>query len=277
MRRKDNLVPLEKSKRVIYLEQRGIKTKRSLGAVIFAVLGITCLLYCLSIALFMGYGTTFFLIWGAAAAVFGGLSFLLSHRNFLEKIPKWIKIIFVIGCILGVLLFAVVEGLILSRFNEQASPGADYLIVLGAQWKQNGPSYVLQKRLDAAVTYLEDNPETIVIVSGGQGSNEPISEAEGMRGYLVQAGIAQERILMEDQSTNTYQNLILSGQLLDKENDKVVLVTNNFHVFRAVQIAEKQGYMHIEGQTAPSFPAMIPNNLLREFLGVMKDFLTGNM
>lgn len=276
-RRNDNLIPFEKSKRVIHLEQRGREKKHSVGVIIFAVLGLVCILYCLTIALFMGYGSMFFLIWGVMGVAFVMLSILLSHREWLIRIPAWMKKCFVICSIIGIAFFAVIEGLILSQFNSNANPGADYMIVLGAQWKQNGPSYVLQKRLDAAITYLENNPETIVIVSGGQGSNESISEAEGMKGYLMQAGVEEERILLEDRSTSTYQNLIYSANLLNKENNTVVLVTNNFHVFRALQIAEKQGYAHIEGQSAASYPAMLPNNLLREFFGVVKDFFVGNM
>lgn len=276
-RKKEHLIPLEKSKRVIYLEQRGKEKKRSVGAVILGILGIVCFVYCLCIAFFMGYGTKFFLIWGALAAVFGVLSLILAHREWLGRIPVWLKAVFVICAVVGIVFFTAVETAIFSQFHARANADADYLIVLGAQWKQNGPSYVLQKRLDTAVTYLEKNPDTIVIVSGGQGNNELISEAEGMKGYLMQAGIAEERILLENQSVNTCENLVYSGQLLDKTNDRVVLVTNNFHMFRALQIAKKQGYLHIEGLASSSYPAMMPNNLLREFFGVVKDFLVGNL
>ena len=98
-----------------------------------------------------------------------------------------------------------------------------------------------------------------------------------MRGYLLQAGIEESRILVEDASSNTYENLVFSGELLDRENDKVVIVTNNFHVFRALSIAKKQGYHKAEGLAASSVLGMGPNNLLREFLGVLKDFWVGNL
>lgn len=276
-RRREHLIPPEKRKRIIYLERRGAEKKRPVGAGIFAVLSLACLLYCVSIFLFMGYGTKFFLIWGAMSIFFAALAILLAHRDWLEKIPRWFRISFTVLFIIGVLFFMTVEGMIFSQFSAKAQPGADYVIVLGAQWKQNGPSYVLQKRLVEAVEYLQENPDTKVIVSGGQGANEPMSEAQGMKSYLTQAGIEEERILVEDQSTNTYENLIYSAKLLNQENDSVVLVTNNFHMFRALQIAQKQGYVHIEGQSAASYPAMMPNNLLREFFGVVKDFMVGNL
>lgn len=276
-RRKQHLIPFEESKRIIHLEQRG-KVKKYNGCItVFAILGILCLLYCFSIALFMGYGTGFFLIWGVMAIVFGGLSVLFAHPKWLANIPRWIRWSAVICCMAGLGLFGTVEGMILGQFNAEASSGADYMIVLGAQWKTSGPSYVLQKRLDKAMEYLQENPDTIVIVSGGQGSNEPITEAAGMKGYLEEKGIASERILAEDKSTNTYENLVFSAELLDKENSRVVLVTNNFHVFRTCSIAKMQGYTQIEGLAADSYPAMIPNNLLREFFGVVKDFALGNL
>ena len=276
--RKDHLIPFEKSRKVIYLEKRGReKRKKPVSAKIFGALGVLCLIYCLAIFLFMGYGTTFFLIWGALAGAFGALAVISAHREWCERLPGWIRVSFKIGFAVGLLLFCLVEGLILSRFGATPQPGADYVVILGAQWKENGPSYVLQKRLDAALDYLRENPETMVIVSGGKGSNEHISEAAGMQGYLLAAGIAEERIIPEDKSTNTCENLVFSGELLDKQNDRVVLVTNNFHMFRAGKIAEKQGYEQLEGLAAGSYPGMLPNNLLRECLGVIKDFLVGNM
>ncbi len=271
------MIPFEESKRVIYLEQRGKEKRKIIGVVCFAVLAVLCLFYCLSIAFFMGYGTKFFLIWGAMAIVFGDLSVLFAHPKWIVNIPQWFRYAVMISCTVGILLFAVVEGMILGQFGAKAAPGADYILVLGAQWKRNGPSYVLQKRLDKAVEYLQENPNTKVIVSGGQGSNEVIAEASGMKNYLVEKGIAEERILVEDKSTNTYENLVFSEALLQKDKDTVILVTNNFHVFRACKIAEKQGYTQVEGLAADSYPAMIPNNLLREFFGVIKDFAVGNL
>ena len=278
MVKKDKLIPFEKSKRVIQLDRRGRDVKKNaLMAKIFAVLGALCLIYCVAILLFVGYGNKFFLIWGAFAAAFGMMALVFQHQKWLECLPKWFKRCFVGCCAVGLLFLGIVEGMILSQFAATAQPGADYVIVLGAQWKTNGPSYVLQKRLDTALEYLRENPDTKVIVSGGQGDNEHISEAQGMYDYLLAAGIDEERIFMEDQSTNTYENLVFSSALLDKENDRVVLVTNNFHVFRAVKIAERQGYTAVEGLAAGSYPAMIPNNLLREFFGVIKDFWVGNL
>lgn len=241
------------------------------------VLGIACILYCLGIALFVNFGTRFFLIWGVGGALLAVLGWLIGFTGFWRIVPLWLKITagVVIGA--GLLLLIVVEGMILSRFGAKAPAGADYVIVLGAQIRADGPSYVLQKRLDAALLYLQENPETQVIVSGGKGANEPVSEAEGMYDYLKERGIAEERILLETQSRNTYENLSNSSSLLQKETDEVVIVTNNFHVFRALGIARQEGYGNVYGLAADSYPLMLPNNMLREFFGVIKDRLAGNL
>ncbi|MCD7836619.1 MAG: YdcF family protein [Lachnospiraceae bacterium] len=278
MGKKERLIPREKSKNVIYLDKRGYTGRRkTIPAVLFGLIALAAFIYCVVIALFMGYGTKFFLIWGVVAAFFAGLSYLMLRPDIMGKISKWLKLSFLTVCIVGVLIFAAIEGMIIGSFDAVPSPGADYCIILGAQWKDNGPSYVLQKRLDAAVSYLTQNEGTIAIVSGGQGENEPISEAEGMKEYLINAGIAEDRIIVEDASANTNENLLNCGELIDRDNDRVVLVTNNFHVFRACSIAKRQGYQHIEGLAAASYPAMLPNNLLREFMGVIKDSVMGNM
>jgi len=273
----DKLIPIEKSQRIIHLERRGMEpSKHSIGSCIFGILGITCILYCGGIAIY-GFGSYFFLIWGGLGAASLLLSAILGNKKLMAAIPKGVKILFGGIFALGLIVFCTVEGLILTQFNAKASSGADFCIILGAQWKENGPSEVLRRRLDTAIAYLQANPGTKVIVSGGQGNNEKISEAAGMQSYLLQAGIAEDRILMEDLSSNTYENLLFSSKFLDSREEQVVIVTNNFHVFRALGIAKKQGYSNVEGLAASSVTGMLPNNLLREFLGVVKDFVLGNL
>lgn len=278
MKKKDNLISFEKNKRIV---QQKKKEKVSLGrryaAVGTAVLAAVCVIYCVCIRLFMGYGTNFFLIWGVLGVCLGILAFLLWNRALCERIPRILRRMFWFCAALGLVLFVVTEGFIFSQFQAKARDGADCMIVLGAWWKNDRPSYILKQRLDTAIAYLQQNPDTYVIASGGKGSNEVIPEAEGMAMYLEKAGIESERIICEDRSENTDENLRFSADYCRKEEDRVVLVTNNFHMFRALKIAQKQGYGQVEGLAAPSYPTMVPNNLLREFLGVVKDLLVGNM
>lgn len=241
------------------------------------VLGILSIVYFLCVAFFVGHGTNFYFIWlffGAGAII---LSILLRKGIWLKCLPLWFRRLFLVGVCLLSLLFVIVEGLIISGFMQKGRSGLDYLVVLGAQMKASGPSKALRYRLDKACEYLEENEGTKVIVSGGQGRDEHISEAQGMYDYLTAQGIEKERIFMEDKSKNTFQNLTFSAKFLDKETDSVGVVSNNFHVFRAVKIAEKAGYRNVCGIAARGEPFLQINNMVREFLGVMKDFLVGNM
>ena len=98
-----------------------------------------------------------------------------------------------------------------------------------------------------------------------------------MYDYLVAAGVDEDKIIKEDASRNTVQNLKFSAEYLDKEKDSVAVVTNDFHIFRAVNIARKAGYRDVCGIAAKGEPFLQWNNMMREFFGVVKDFLFGNM
>lgn len=245
--------------------------------VVLFLVGIAFLIYFLCVAFFVGHGTNFYFIWLILAVVVMTFAILLKRGFFITHFPLWIRRTFVILLCMGMMIFGIVEGFIISGFSMKGQPGADYVIVLGAQMKADGPSKALQYRLDEAIRYLNENPSSKVIVSGGQGSDEHISEAQGMYEYLVEKGIEKDRIIKEDKSVNTTQNLAFSAEYLDRERDSVAVVTNNFHVFRAVKIAEKAGYQNVCGIAAKGEPFLQINNMMREFFGVMKDFLFGNM
>lgn len=170
-----------------------------------------------------------------------------------EKVPHPVKIFAGMVVCIGLLVFCIVEGCVISQMHADGRGGLDYIIVLGAQVRKDGPSPVLKYRLDKAVEYLNENPDTVCIVSGGQGSNEPWSEAEGMARYLQEKGIDTARILPEDKSQTTEQN-ITNSKMLMKEGASVGIVTNNFHVFRALQIAKKYGLSDVCGIAADSTP-----------------------
>ena len=218
--------------------------------VVLFLVGIAFLIYFLCVAFFVGHGTNFYFIWLILAVVVMTFAILLKRGFFISHFPLWIRRTFVILLCMGVMIFGIVEGFIISGFSMKGQPGADYVIVLGAQMKADGPSKALQYRLDEAIRYLNENPSSKVIVSGGQGSDEHISEAQGMYEYLVEKGIEKDRIIKEDKSVNTTQNLAFSAEYLDRERDSVAVVTNNFHVFRAVKIAEKAGYQNVCGIAA---------------------------
>lgn len=167
-------------------------------------------------------------------------------------------------------------GTLLDRgMHPQADGTNAYAIVLGAKVKENGePSLSLQYRLESAVAYLEQYPHVKVIVSGGQGKEEPMSEAERMYTYLREAGIAEERILQENASTSTFENLSLSKELLPEGETNVTVISSDFHLTRAKYLAEKLDLEVdvVSAQTPKSVEAKLR---LRERAALLKTYVMG--
>jgi uncharacterized SAM-binding protein YcdF (DUF218 family) len=249
--------------------------KKNYSYLFFAAASVLSGMY--GIVVFMvNSGTYFFLIWFVIAAVLAVLSFM-AYKHVWKKVNKPVKAVCVVCLVLGILFEAVTQGMIFSQFSAKGEPELDYIIVLGSQVKESGPAVVTAWRLKAAIEYMENNPDTKAIVSGGQGYNEPAPEAVIMKQYMVENGIDPDRILTEEKSTNTAENIEFSAKLLDKENASVGIVTSNFHVFRGVALAKHYGYKNVCGIAGMSSPRYLPNNLLRESCGIAKDFVFGNI
>ena len=248
--------------------------KQTIWMILWLVLAAVCLIYGMIVGA-VGSGTLFFVVWLGLGFVF--ILFAIAAKIGLwGKLPKVLRrLVIGMGCV-GLLFFCVVEACILSGFCQRGEKNLDYIIVLGAQVYQNGPSAVLKFRLDEAIEYLNENPDTICIVSGGQGYNEPFAEALGMAAYLEENGIADERIILETESENTEQNIINSMKLMEEEAS-VGIVTNDFHVFRSVRIAKKQGIKYVQGLGATTHWYTVPNLYLREGFAVVKYFLCGQI
>lgn len=133
----------------------------------------------------------------------------------------------------------------------------------------------LRRRLEAALCFGEKHLEAKIIVSGGQGKGEDIAEARAMAEYLCSHGIAKNRIMVEDQSRTTQENLRFSAQFLDKEKDIVGIVSNNFHLYRACSYARRQGYRNACPVAASCHPVLFVNYMVREVFAVWKLWLQG--
>lgn len=249
-----------------------------MGSRILYILAISCIVYFVILAFYTGLSSEFHFIWlagGIFLLVLGKIAGL--QQAGVIHVPKIIAGIFVGICIAAAVVLVSVEAVIVSNGYAKPQPGADYMIVLGGQVKGVRVSLLLKYRLDAAYDYLSENENTVAIVSGGQGTGEDISEALAMREYLVAKGIEADRILMEDKSVNTEQNIAFSRKLMDSDQDHVVVVSNAFHIYRAVGICKKQGLIHAEGLGAKSSALTLPSNYLREAIAVVKYKLWGQI
>jgi uncharacterized SAM-binding protein YcdF (DUF218 family) len=161
----------------------------------------------------------------------------------------------------------------ISQFSRMDAPkNADYLIVLGARVKGTDPSLALASRIDAAASYLRKNTGTIVIASGGKGPGEDISEAESIKRELVAKGINESRIILEDRSTDTYENIRFSKKLIPSSAKLGLIVSNNFHMYRALSIAHDQG-LAVQGLPAETPSMAVVKSYSREYLAITKYYL----
>ena len=182
------------------------------------------------------------------------------------------------------LAVAVTEVPIVSNAKTDATDDVEYVIVLGARVDESGnPSYSLLWRLEATLGYLNAHPDATAVLSGGKGADEPMSEAACMYGWLVGHGVAEDKLIMEGQSTNTFENLRNSFAILgprtggDDLGGKVAVVSSSYHLFRAKLIASGLG-VDVSGIAAfPGNPVVTLNYFIREAPAVWKQLLLNAM
>ena len=221
-------------------------------------------IFCFLLAL----GFRFLLIgYGIMALLFAGIGVCIILYIYLPR--KW-KI--ALSCLLlaGVLILIVVEIPVIKASKGHPETEADYLIVLGAGVNGTVPSLSMLNRLTAAKAYLDAHPDCVAIVSGGQGPGEDITEATAMFRWLTSQGIAPERIMMEENSTSTAENLEFSIAMIpDAHHMAIAVCSSEYHLYRAEYIARQMGYelSGVPGRT--SYLILRLNYFIREGLGVI--------
>ncbi len=197
---------------------------------------------------------------------------LLAYGILFDKLPckKIISAVLAFGLVV-ILLF----GSFLAIYGGQDT--ADYteetVIVLGCGIRGERVSVGLAKRLNKAAEYHEKNPDAMIIVSGGQGPQEDIPEALAMKRYLVEKGISEDKIIMEDKSTSTITNFRYSREIMEEKGlslSSVVFVTNGYHVYRASSYAKDEGFIEISHLGTDIIWYTVPMNYMREMLAVVK-------
>ncbi|MDR2752610.1 MAG: YdcF family protein [Clostridiales bacterium] len=241
-------------------------------ALLLTIDGVACLIY-----VTFGLGTVLPLALGLGIFAY----FILEGQ-----IAKFLRTRFgrVIGVIVGILAsiglasFIAFVSVTLIQSAQAPDTNRDAILVLGGSLHGEELSPPLRARLEVALKYAQDNPSSLLVVSGGQGPGEDIPEAQAMARYLTEHGISEDRIIQEDSSKSTEENISFSKTLLDGtlgEGWNTVIVTNRFHIFRALKTAKKFE-LDVQPLAAPSRPFyLLPNNYFREYAAIIYYFVTG--
>jgi uncharacterized SAM-binding protein YcdF (DUF218 family) len=238
--------------------------------IILVLFGIFIALYFTLTSIYWGRFDTFNFLFTIVGFVLVIVSFKINSIIALfKKWPKVIKYALIILFACFVLSFVIVQSRIIYNMRGTPETGADYVIVLGCQVVGEYASLPLLSRGYTAIRYLNRSPETKVVLSGGKGSGENISEAEALRRLMHEYKIDKERIFLEDRSKNTRENLFLSNELYNLSDAHIALVTSDYHMFRALSVAKKLGYTNVYALPSRSQRSVLPAFLLREYVTVM--------
>lgn len=246
---------------------------------LFLLMGVLCFVYYLANGFLIRFGQSLLWLWpliGGALLVRFALVERMLRTGQPSPLPRGFLRVMHGLIAIGLVILLAVEGIILKGALEPTPPGLDCIIVLGAKVNGTSPSGALRNRIEVAAEYALANPNTLVIASGGQGEDEGISEAECIRRGLVERGVPEARIRLESLSTSTRENLQFSLELLENPDElSIGIVTNNFHVFRALKIARSLHNGETYAVPVATSLFSLPHYLLREFFATCVGFVTG--
>lgn len=222
------------------------------------ILAVVCILAgCVFRFAMPGHDFIGYLLWLLAVLIFAFPRLSKTWRSVLAAL-----------LVLGAAVFAVFEAPVISNAKTDADPQSDYLIVLGAGVNGSAPSLSMVNRLEAALDYLEAYPDAVAIVSGGQGAGEDVTEASAMHDWLIAHGVPESRIVQEEQSTSTRENLENSFAIIRSRGGDpargVAVVSSEYHLYRAKQMARALGAKPLGVAAETTLPTMRANYFIRE-------------
>lgn len=244
---------------------------------IYFPLTMWCLVYYLVCLCYAGYRLSLVWMW-LLFALFGAVRItmiIMEMEGALPfVIPVFLKVVYYVVFTAGTIFFLVVEYKVVDDMTAYPPADLEYIVVLGAGLQGRQPSNPLKVRIKRAAEYMEENPDTILIASGGQGPTEIISEAECIKEQLTDVyGIDPDRIIMEQKSTNTIENLKYSLELIGDPEHSVGIVSNGFHEHRAMLIAGQAGYKNVTPVPSTTLLPVGVHYIVREFFGVVSLYL----
>ena len=200
-------------------------------------------------------------------------------RKRFPKSTRVVKSMFTILLCLGLLVMGVTEALIIHASFGDKDESCEYMVVLGAKVRPDGPSVSLMDRIRAAAEYMHEHPDVITIVSGGMGEDEPMAEAKCMYEELIKLGIGPDRIWIEDKATTTWENIHFALDLIEEKTgqrpEKIGILSSEYHLFRAKMFARDCGVEAVGIPARTSRLSQMINHFLREVAGVWHYILLG--
>ncbi len=264
-------------KKAINKENTNEKPRRfKARSIPFFLIAVLCLLYYLTICVLAGSYRSFTWIWIVGAIFFACLGICFYMRGSLPYKNPFCAAAIVLFLLL-LAAFLMFEGFVIANALSPVPEDAECIIILGAAVRGDAPSKALYKRIEAAYEYLKDHPDTVAVLSGGQGKGENISEAECMRRELVALGIDETRLILEDKSTSTSENIKNSLDIIGDKYKSIAVVTNNFHVFRAKLLLAARFEGEVSAIGASFSDPLLFHYAVREFAGFCNDGLKGNL
>lgn len=192
---------------------------------------------------------------------------------------KWLRRVFTVILCIGILVVGVTEALVIEASFGDPEEHCEYIVVLGAMVRDNGPSVSLQDRINAAYDYLTTHPEVIAVLSGGKGQDEPISEAQCMYDALTGMGIAPERLWMEDKATSTWENIRFTLDLVEEKTGtrptELGIISSEYHMLRSRLFADAAGIESVGIPAKTSIFTQKVNHFMREVAGIWHYIILG--
>ena len=266
-------------KRTIAEKTVAFKTTNWTG--IFCWVGIViCLILAVFFNFFMlGYSFTVMVLLGIAAILlFYGTLIPVFAKTYPYTARRLKRVFTAILCI-GLILVGITEFFIIRASLGEPTESCDYIVVLGAKVRETGPSASLWDRIYGARDYLAEHPNVIAVVSGGQGADEPMTEARAMYEKLVELGIDEDRIWLEEHATSTWENLNFALNLIEEKTgtrpDNIGIVSSEYHLFRASLFADA---CNVESVLIPAQTSRLSqkiNHFMREVAGVWHYLILG--
>lgn len=254
------------------------KTKPLFKRSVFTILGIIFAVYFISVSIHSSRIDAF----NTVMILMGLWWIMISIKinkiyGMLKRLPRFIKIGMRLCLLFFAFSFIIIESVIIYNMRTTPPFEADYVMVLGCQVNGSIPSIPLLRRVTMAISYLKENKSTHAVVTGGKGPGENISEAEAMKRILIRHGIDEKRIFEENQSKSTMENFKYAHELYGLLDKNIVVVSSDYHIYRALSMAKKLQYKNIHGLPSRSQFSVLPAYLLREYAAVVYYLLLGRI